>query len=80
VNIVVTASATACGPLECQFHDPPCPPEDCGGMGGYYNFLEIMADPKHPEHEDMKEWIGGEFDAARYGLNEVISLLKRIKA
>jgi len=49
-------------------------------MGGYYDFLEIMADPKHPEHEDMKEWIGGEFDALRYDLNEVNSLLKRLKA
>lgn len=35
-----------------------CPPEDCGGMGGYYNLLEILANPKDEEHEDMLEWLG----------------------
>ncbi len=39
-----------------------CPPEDCGGPGGYENFLEALRDPKHPNHDRMKEWIGGDFD------------------
>ncbi|NLI60787.1 MAG: plasmid pRiA4b ORF-3 family protein [Clostridiales bacterium] len=32
------------------------PPEDVGGIYGYYEFLEAFLDPKHPEHEDMKVW------------------------
>ncbi|TAK54567.1 MAG: plasmid pRiA4b ORF-3 family protein [Gammaproteobacteria bacterium] len=39
-----------------------CPPEDCGGPYGYLRFLEIIADPRHPEHEEMLEWAGGDFD------------------
>lgn len=38
------------------------PPEDCGGLWGYENLLEAISDPAHPEHEDMLEWVGGEFD------------------
>lgn len=36
-----------------------CPPEDCGGIERYHDLLEILADPKHPEHEDMNEWLKG---------------------
>jgi hypothetical protein len=57
-----------------------CPPEDCGGIHGYYNLLEVLADSKHPEHEELKEWIGGEWDAARFDLDEVNAVLKRLKA
>jgi hypothetical protein len=57
-----------------------CPPEDCGGIGGYYNLLEILGDPDHPEHEEMKEWIGGEFDPARFDLDGVNAVLKGLKA
>lgn len=32
------------------------PPEDVGGVGGFLEFREIMLDPDHPEHEDMKSW------------------------
>ncbi|GLW98060.1 plasmid pRiA4b ORF-3 family protein [Microtetraspora sp. NBRC 16547] len=35
-----------------------CPPEDCGGIWGYNYLLEILADPKHEEHEDRLEWLG----------------------
>ena len=33
-----------------------CPPEDVGGFPGYYGFLDAMADPKHPEHDHLKDW------------------------
>ncbi len=39
-----------------------CPPDDVGGVWGYDEFLASVADPKHPEHQDMMEWIGGEWD------------------
>jgi len=32
------------------------PPEDVGGSGGYQEYKDIMADEKHPEHENMKAW------------------------
>ncbi|MBR0670486.1 plasmid pRiA4b ORF-3 family protein [Neoroseomonas soli] len=34
------------------------PPEDCGGIPGFYEKLDIAADPTHPEHDDIKEWLG----------------------
>ena len=37
------------------------PLEDCGGIPGFYALLEILADPKHPEHADSKKW-SGDFD------------------
>lgn len=52
-----------------------CPPEDVGGIWGYYNFLEALNDPDHPEHEDYKEWIGGDFDPDAYDIKEVNQLL-----
>ncbi|MGH9076920.1 MAG: plasmid pRiA4b ORF-3 family protein [Acidimicrobiales bacterium] len=39
-----------------------CPPEDCGGVWGYQDFLETVSDPDDPEHEAMLEWAGGDFD------------------
>jgi hypothetical protein len=43
-----------------------CPPEDVGGSYGYMEFLEALSDPKHPEHEQIVEWIGGSFDAEAF--------------
>ena len=36
-----------------------CPPEDCGGIPGYYNLLEILDNKRHEEHEDMIHWLSG---------------------
>lgn len=35
-----------------------CPPEDVGGPWGYDDFLHIIHNKKHPEHKEMREWIG----------------------
>lgn len=39
-----------------------CPPEDVGGTFGYEEFLEVLADPNHEDHEHYKTWSGGQFD------------------
>jgi DNA invertase Pin-like site-specific DNA recombinase len=55
-----------------------CPPEDCGGVWGYQNFLEVIQDPDHPEHEEMLEWVGGFFDPEDPELDDVNPRLKMI--
>jgi hypothetical protein len=48
-----------------------CPPDDVGGIPGYYHFLEAIKDPKHPDHEDMVEWVGEDFDPAHFDVQAV---------
>jgi hypothetical protein len=54
-----------------------CPPEDFGGLWGYAEFLEAMADPQHERHEELTEWYGKEFDARRFDMDEVNQWLGR---
>lgn len=56
-----------------------CPPEDCGGVWGYTEFLEAIQEPDHPEHESMLEWVGGAFDPDAFTLDEVNQQLKQIR-
>ncbi len=46
-----------------------CPPEDCGGVWGYAELLEILADPDHPEREERLEWVGGDFDPEEFDVS-----------
>jgi hypothetical protein len=47
-----------------------CPPEDVGGIPGYEYFLEILANPKHPEYQEMVDWAGDRFDPEHFDLQE----------
>lgn len=49
-----------------------CPPEDCGGIGGYYNLLSVLSDPRNEEYEEMIEWLGGEFNPVLFDPESVL--------
>jgi len=40
-----------------------CPPEDLGGLPRYEIFLDTMANPEHEEHDRLREWYGGPYNA-----------------
>jgi hypothetical protein len=41
------------------------PPEDVGGTPGYEEYLAVLADPNHDEHENMLQWRGS-FDSESF--------------
>jgi len=55
------------------------PPEDCGGEGGYYHLLKALKNPKHPEHEDMRNWAGDEYDPEHFDVDAVNKGLAKIR-
>ena len=54
-----------------------CPPEDCGGIPGYQELLRIIKDPKHPEYEEMMEWLDEPFDPNAFSLEEINEHLRK---
>lgn len=34
-----------------------CPPEDCGGIPGYYHLIDILSDRAHEDYEVMVDWL-----------------------
>ena len=52
-----------------------CPPEDCGGIPGFYDLLDALADPNHDRHEELREWIGDDFDPQAFSVENVNRML-----
>lgn len=48
-----------------------CPPEDCGGMWSYYQLLDALRDPRHPEHAELLGWAGGPIDPEAFSVDTV---------
>ncbi len=42
------------------------PPEDVGGIPGYGNFIEAINDPTHPQHAELRAWVGEAYDPQRF--------------
>ncbi len=55
---------------QCTGGKNACPPEDCGGVGGYDDLQRILKNPTHGEYADMREWLmleeGEEFDPKEF--------------
>ena len=68
-DVTVTKVSTVAKPprSRCVAGARACPPEDCGGPGGYANLLVVLADPKHEEHKSLVTWSAG-FEPERLSL------------
>lgn len=75
VEKALSAEAEVAYPV-CLTGKRACPPEDVGGIWGYDNFLEALRDPRHPEHEEYIDWIGGEFDPETFDCEEINRALR----
>lgn len=60
----------------CLEGERACPPEDCGGVWGYGDFLEAISNPKHSEHENMLDWIGGQYDPEDFDPKQATKAMK----
>ena len=60
-----------------------CPFEDCGGVSGYYQLLEALADENHEDHDEMVDWTGGgEYRPDHFEVQDVVfsAPAQRLKA
>jgi hypothetical protein len=57
-----------------------CPPEDSGGIHGFYANLEILNDPKHPEYKEVKRWLGRGYDPEKFNIDKVNKELPKFKS
>ena len=48
-----------------------CPPEDCGGIGGFYDLLEAIGDPNHDQHKELLDWPGEDYDPEVFSVDHV---------
>lgn len=59
------------------------PPDDCGGLWGYADLVDVLTDPSHPEHEERLEWLGlrdaSEFDPDRFNADPINETLSRLR-
>jgi hypothetical protein len=63
----------------CIGGERACPPEDCGGVYGYEEFLQAISDPKHPEHAEMLGWINRPFDPGYFSADACNRWLAKLR-
>jgi hypothetical protein len=55
----------------CIQGEQASPPEDCGGIDGYYYFLEAYKDKKHEDYATARDMFGKGFDPNHFDVNEL---------
>jgi len=62
----------------CLDSERACPPEDCGGPGGYEHLLEVIADPEHDDFFELMGWLDGYFHPADFSLAAANAALQHL--
>ena len=55
-----------------------CPPEDCGGPPGYFDFIENIARKNSKKAKEALDWYGGPFDPDDINEEQIKITLSRI--
>lgn len=78
---IVLEKILLCEPTQslpfCVTGKQACPPEDCGGIYGYYALLETLSGPDCGEKEEMLEWCDGPIDPKEFDLDAANERLER---
>lgn len=53
-----------------------CPPEDVGGVSGYEEYLQVLANPEREEHDSYLHW-RGRFDPEKFDVNKATKRMRR---
>lgn len=70
-NIKITYPQCSDGALNC-------PPEDCGGIDGFYEILHVIQDKKHPDYKETRQWVGKKYDPLLFDKDKINKQLKQI--
>lgn len=76
VEDILTADPDERYPV-CVQGERAAPPEDIGGPSGYRRLLAAIADPNHPDHRVLREWVGS-FDPTAFDAQRACTLLRRL--
>jgi hypothetical protein len=55
-----------------------CPPEDCGGIPGYYEFLNNIASKQSKRRKAALDWYGAPYDPEEMGEQQIVTTLSGI--
>ena len=76
-HAIATLTTTIAYPI-CTDGHLACPPEDCGGIGGFYDLLDALRNPTHEQHEELQDWVGGDYDPEAFSMEAVNRVLTRL--
>ncbi|HKS71099.1 MAG TPA: plasmid pRiA4b ORF-3 family protein, partial [Ktedonobacterales bacterium] len=55
------------------------PPEDCGGIWGYAELIETLQNPEREDYEEMREWVGDDFDPEAFSVETINAALRQLR-
>ena len=54
----------------CLEGDNAAPPEDVGGVDGFKEFCQAIADPDHPQFKEYRQWAGRNYNPKMFDLKK----------
>lgn len=63
---------------KCIDGERACPPENCGGISGYNNLVEILKDKTHKEYKGLAEWLGKVYNSEEFEILKINAELMKL--